>query len=132
MIDQILSVIVLAGDANISGLSIVSGPIAASGTWTIPDYTNPNIFGTTVTIDSVSLTEGLDWFAATSNTATATSLSNAINSNLDPGIATAGHSNNIVTITATTPGTAGNSIIFQGGPGITSNPNSGTLGGGSN
>ncbi len=115
--------------SNESSATISAGAVKASGTFTIPDYTI--VSGTTVTVDSVGLTEGLDWFAAVSNDATATSLSAAINANVDPGTATAGHATNVVTVTATVAGSAGNSIQFSGGPGVTASPNSGTLGGGS-
>ncbi len=117
--------------SNEDSATISAGAVKASGTFTIPDYTDPGISGTTVTVDNTGLTEGLDWFAAVSNDATATSLSAAINVNVDPGTATAGHSTNVVTVTATVAGSAGNSIQFSGAPGVVSNPNGGTLGGGS-
>ena len=78
---------------------------AATGTITISDYTL--LSGDTVTVDGTALVEGVDWTAATSNDATATSLASAI-----AGIATVGASevSNLITVTASSTGIAGNSI----------------------
>lgn len=105
----------------------------ASGTFTVVDYTNPGLSGITLTIDNGGITEGLDWNAATSNAATATSIKSAIDG-LGISTVTSSRSNNVVTVTAASAGTAGNSIVFSGGDGVglVANPQSGTLAGGSN
>ena len=115
--------------SNESSATISAGPVAASGTLTIPDYTM--ISGATIDVNGSDVTEGLDWHATVSNDATAISLSTAINANVDPGVATSNPSGNVVTVTATVAGSAGNSIQFTTGPGVLISPNTGTLGGGS-
>lgn len=69
----------------------------------------------TVTVNGVAFVAGTDFTAATSNTATATSLRAAINASEDvllAGIVTAGGSGADVTITADTAGAAGNDITL--------------------
>ncbi len=85
--------------------------VAASGTITIVDYTTIPGFGFTVYVGAQQFIEGIGWNAATSNNATATSLASAING-ADPSY-TAVANNAVVTITAATAGTAGNSIRFS-------------------
>lgn len=78
---------------------------AASGDITIDDYTL--LSGITVTVDSVGYVEGVDWTAGTDNDTTATSLASAINGGANVGAAAVG---SVVTVTASTPGSAGNAI----------------------
>jgi hypothetical protein len=69
----------------------------------------------TITVNGVAFVAGVDFTAATSNTATATSLRSAINASADvliDGILTASGSTATITITADTAGTEGNSITL--------------------
>jgi len=84
---------------------ILKNAIAATGTATIVDYSA--LSGATVTVGSTVLTEGVEWTAATSNEATATSLAAAIHALANVNAAAVGA---VVTVTAATAGIAGNSI----------------------
>lgn len=77
----------------------------ASGTATIVNYAG--LTGDTVTVNGTVLTEGVDWTAATSNDATATSLASAINALANVSASAVGA---VVTIIADSYGTSGNSI----------------------
>jgi hypothetical protein len=80
---------------------------AATGTVTIVDFSS--IAGATITVGGTGLVEGVDWTAATDNATTAGSLATAID-----GLGTVGATATgaVVTITADTAGTAGNSITL--------------------
>lgn len=93
---------IVSADAN------DSDSIRASGTVQVNDYTG--LSGETFTIDGNVLTEGVDWAAATSNDATATSLAAAIDaiSGFSASAAT-----DTVTIIYDTRGAAGNSIAMS-------------------
>ena len=80
---------------------------AATGTIQIVDYTA--LSGVTVNVNGTDLVEGVDWTAATSNDATATSLATAID--LISGVG-ASATTDTVTVTASVAGTAGNSIVM--------------------
>ena len=80
---------------------------AASGTVTINAF--GSIAGATITIGGTALVEGVDWNAAVDNPTTAASLATAIDGLAAVNGASAG---NVVTITADTAGTAGNSITL--------------------
>jgi hypothetical protein len=86
-------------------LQTESGGTAASGQYTVVDYTQ--LTGATVTVGGTVLTEGVEWVAATSNNATATSLASAIDALASVSAAAALA---VVTVTAESVGTAGNSI----------------------
>lgn len=80
---------------------------AATGTITIVDYTQ--LAGVAVTVGGETFTEGVDWTAAVSNDATATSLALAI----DGGTQGASAVSAVVTVTAGTSGAAGNAIALS-------------------
>jgi hypothetical protein len=82
--------------------------VAASGTATIVDYTG--LSGKTLTIGAVTLTEGVDWTAATDNATTAESLKAAIHA---LPLVNATRSGAVITITAATPGTGGNALALS-------------------
>ena len=88
----------------------------AQGTATVVDYAE--LSGKKLTVGGVELTEGVDWTAATSNDATATSLASAVDAL--PNV-TASATTNEVNIVAATGGTAGNSItlVSDGGSDLT-------------
>lgn len=86
-------------------INIEDDAVAATGTYTVVDYTQ--LAGDTVTVDGTVLTEGVDWTAAVSNNATATSLASAISALATVNAAAVGA---VVTVTAADPGAAGNSI----------------------
>jgi hypothetical protein len=100
---------------------------SATGTITIVDYTG--LTGDTFTVGAVTLTEGVDFDAETSNDVTATNLANAIDALAGVG-ATA--STNEVTITATEAGTAGNSIALATNAGADATVSGANLAGGVN
>ncbi len=86
-------------------LQTESTAVAATGTVTIIDYSQ--LTGAVVTVAGIALTEGVDWVASGSNTATATSLASAIST---IALVNAVGNLDVVTITAATPGAAGNAI----------------------
>jgi phage tail sheath protein FI len=81
--------------------------VAATGTVTINAF--GSVAGATVTVDGNALVEGVDWNAAVDNQTTAASLAAAID-----GLASvsATSNGNVVTITAGSTGSAGNSITL--------------------
>lgn len=92
------------------GKAIKAAAAAASGTITISDYSAVDA-GDTVTVNGIVLTAGgTDWTAATSNAVTAQSLRDAINDKVPGVLATA--NSGVVTVTAVSPGVAGNSIAL--------------------
>jgi len=99
--------------------------IAAEGTYTVVDYTG--LTGDTVTVNGTVLTEGVEWTAATSNNATATSLAAAINALAAVNATALGA---VVTVVAATPGTAGNAITLVTGGGADLTRSGATLAGG--
>lgn len=103
---------------------------AASGTITVIDYTDPNLQGTTFTVNNNGFTEPFDWTIGASNHATAVAIANAINGTVDPGVATASVLGDVVTVLATVPGAAGNSIQFSAQSPLVADPHDGTLAGG--
>ncbi len=78
---------------------------AATGTVTIG--TISSLSGATITVDGTALVEGSEWTAATNRNTTAASLASAIDALASVSATNAGR---VVTITASTPGTGGNSI----------------------
>jgi len=80
---------------------------SATGTITINDFNS--LGGATITVGADTLTEGSDWNAGTDNDTTAANLAASIDALA--GV-TATSSGNVVTVTASTPGTAGNSIAL--------------------
>lgn len=82
--------------------------VAATGNFTVVDYTQ--LTGATATVAGHVLTEGVEWTAATSNNATASSLASAIDA-LSEVSAVASLA--VVNITASTVGVAGNSITLS-------------------
>lgn len=76
----------------------------AEGTITVLDYTL--LAGKTITVNAVTITEGVEWTAATSNNATATSIASAVDAIAAVNAAASGA---VVTIKADAVGTAGNS-----------------------
>lgn len=94
--------------------TFISG-IASSGSATVVDYTA--LAGDSLIINGISVTEGIDWTAATSNAATAASLRTGVHTkipnvvSIDPAFATLSiFGTNL--FTAVTVGTAGNSITI--------------------
>jgi hypothetical protein len=87
-------------------VQLLSSAVAATGTYTVVDYTL--LAGAVATVDGVALTEGVDWTAAVDNDTTAASLASAI----DSGVSTVGAASAlaVVTVTASNAGSAGNSI----------------------
>lgn len=106
-------------------LQILSTAVAATGTYTVVDYTS--LSGATVTVDGNVLTEGVEWTAATSNDATATSLASAIDA---LGTVSAAAATNVVTVTAATAGAAGNSIATLTSDAVNLTVSGATLSGG--
>lgn len=84
---------------------IITPAVAASGTFTIVDYSG--LTGDTFTVGTVTLTEGVDFDAETSNDVTADNLAEAINAIPNVSAVAVGA---VVTVTAATAGVAGNSI----------------------
>ncbi len=100
----------------------------ATGTVTIVDYTQ--LSGDTVTINGIVLTEGIQWTAATSNNATATSLASAITTATGTTLTTGSATTNIVTIIANSAGTGGNTIALVVSDGTNSPASGSSLTGG--
>lgn len=90
----------------------VNGSGNASASITIVD--NPYVVNDIVTIDGVSITEGVNYSMGGTATGTASALANAINLNgsLNSKM-TASSSANVVSLTANNPGTAGNQITLS-------------------
>lgn len=90
--------------------------VAATGTLTVVDYTG--LTGDTIAIGGVTLTEGVDFDAETSNDITATNIAAAIHALAAVDAAAVGA---VVTVTAATAGTAGNAITMttSGGADLT-------------
>lgn len=97
----------ISGDAGLFALGVRDDGVAATGTVTVVDYTL--LAGATLTVAGTALVEGVDWTAAVSNNATATSLASAINALALVNAAAIGA---VITITAATPGSAGNSLAL--------------------
>ncbi len=89
----------------------ITPAVAATGTLTVVDYTA--LAGAVVTVNSFPLTEGIDWAAMTSNAATATDLAFAITAaSASNTLCTAEAVGGLITLTAITPGAAGNSLAL--------------------
>jgi len=84
---------------------IITAAIAATGSFTVVDYSN--LSEKTVTVGTTTLTEGTDFDAETSNEVTATNLAAAINELANVNAVADGAD---VDVTAATAGVAGNSI----------------------
>lgn len=84
--------------------------VNAHGSLTVLNFGNLPGHSVNVTVNSHVLSEGSDWTAATSNAATALSLQTAIDA-VTGGAFTTAISNNVITITSTTTGAAGNDLI---------------------
>ena len=95
----------VSGDAGLFTMGVRDDGVFATGTYTVVDYTL--LAGDSVTVNGTTLTEGIDWTAAVSNNATATSLATAID-----GLAsvTATATGAVVTVVAASRGAAGNAI----------------------
>ncbi len=99
-----------AAAATVSGAGFLENgadAVAASATITI-DVAN-KVVNDTVTVDGTALVEGTGFTKGADNNASATALAAAINALPNVGAAEV---TNVVTITATTPGAAGNSITL--------------------
>lgn len=99
--------------------------IAATQTIEVLDYAN--LTGDNVVVGGTTLTEGVAFNAVTSNNVTATNLAAAINA---LGAVNASAVGAMVTITAATPGAAGNSITVTSNGGAAIDVNGATLTGG--
>jgi hypothetical protein len=87
------------------------GSLKATGTITVTD--NAALSGATVTVNAVVLTEGVEWTRSVGDAnATAASIASAITTATATTLCTATSATNVVTITANTGGTAGNSIAL--------------------
>ena len=114
---------------NNQKLSVVKNGIkgtAASGTITINDFNS--LGGAVITVGAATLTEGAEWNAQDNNDTTAANLATAIN-NLSDVIAVS--SGNVVTVTASTDGTAGNGIVLASSDNANAEVSAATLEGGS-
>ncbi len=111
-------------DSN-TGIHATDNGTASTGTYTVVDFTL--LAGDTVTVDGNVLTEGVEWTAATSNDATATSLASAIDV---LGTVNAAAVTNVVTVTAAATGTAGDSIATLTSDGTNLTVSGATLSGG--
>jgi len=95
---------------NNSTLAVIRDGIAgvsSSGTVTIVDFNA--ISGATITVDGTALVEGTDWDAVSDNETTASNLATAIDGLTNVGATSSG---NVVTISATVAGTAGDAITL--------------------
>lgn len=99
--------------------------IAATQTIEILDYTG--LTGGNVVVGGTTLTEGVAWASATSNNQTASNLAAAINNLASVNAQAVGA---VVTITAATPGAAGNAITVTSNGGADIDVNGATLAGG--
>lgn len=106
-------------------IQILGSASAATGIYTVIDYTA--LSGATVTVDGVVYTEGVEWTAATDNDTTATSLASAIDGGANVGAAAVGA---VITVTASTPGLAGNSITTVTSDAVNLTVSGATLSGG--
>lgn len=80
----------------------------ATGTVTVIDHTQ--LAGAVLSVNGVALTEGVQWSAATSNNATATSLAAAISTATVTTHSTGGAIGAVITVTANAAGIPGNYI----------------------
>lgn len=99
---------------------------SATATVTIVDYTG--LSGDTVVVNGTTLTEGVDFTAATSNDATATGLASAIDALSGVSAAAVGA---VVTITVDTAGVAGNAYTLTTSAGADITLSGATFSGGS-
>jgi hypothetical protein len=99
--------------------------VAATGTYTVVDYTL--LAGDTVVVNGTTLTEGVEWTAAVSNNATATSLASAISALVPVNAAAVGP---VVTVTAATAGLVGNAITTTTSDAVNLTVSGATLSGG--
>ena len=100
---------------DITYTAVNYGAVAATGSATVDGYTS--LSGATLTVNGIVLTEGVEWTAATSNNATATSLASAITTATATTHATGSATGAVVTITANTAGAAGNAISLASSDG---------------
>jgi len=113
---------------------INTGATAVAATGTVEITNNANITGDTIDINGTGLVEGVDFNAGIDTAVTAENLKDAIN--INPTLSTiviATVSSNVVTVTALTAGTTGNSITMtytDSGSGIAVNLSGATLSGG--
>lgn len=110
---------------SITGSAISFTGIAATGTVTITDFSS--IAGAVITVEGVAYTEGAEWAAGASNDAAATSLASAINGGVNVGAAAV---TNVVTITASVAGVAGNAITTVTSDAVNAAVSGATLSGG--
>lgn len=103
--------------------------VAATGTATVLNYLL--LSGQTLTVNGFVLTEGVDWTAATSNAATATSLASAITTATASTLSTAAAVSAVITITANAVGESGNSITLVSSDPTDLSVSGSTLSGGS-
>jgi len=103
---------------------------SAKGTATVVDYTM--LAGAVLTIHGHALTEGVEWTAATSNSATATSLASAITTATATTLSTGSALGAVVTITANTAGAVGNTITLTTSDAVHLPVSGATLTGGQN
>lgn len=81
--------------------------VAATGTFTVSNFAL--LSGASISVDGTTLTEGVDWTAATSDDDTAESLRSAIDALTS---VSASRTGSVVTVTAAEAGAAGNSIAL--------------------
>ena len=103
---------------------------AAKGTVTVVDYTA--LAGKVLTVNGIALTEGVEWTAATSNVATATSLAGAITTATATTLSTGSAIGAVVTVTANTSGAVGNNITLVTNDAVHLTVSGATLSGGQN
>jgi len=106
-------------------IQILGTATAASGSYTVVDFTN--LTGAVATVDGVAYTEGVEWTAAVSNDATATSLASAIDAGANVGASSALA---VVTVTASVAGVAGNTITSVTSDAVNLTVSGATLSGG--
>ena len=111
----------------VMSIDTVSTSVAATGTYTVVDYTM--LTGATATVAGFVLTEGVDWTAAVSNNATATSLAAAINALTAVNASAVGA---LITVVATPAGAAGNSVTLATSDAVNLTKSGATLTGGTN
>lgn len=99
--------------------------VAATGTYTVVAF--GSLTGATVTVDGTVLTEGVEWVAAVSNNATATSLASAISALSSVNAAAVGA---VVTVTAANAGLVGNAIALLTSDAVNLTKSGATLSGG--
>lgn len=104
-------------------IQLLSTAIAATGEYTISAF--GSLSGAVATVDGVTFTEGVEWTAAVSNDATAVSLASAIDGGANVGAAAV---TNVVTVTASVAGAAGNAITTVTSDGVNMAVSGATLG----